>query len=69
MECAFKRITSLLHFDQLRAFDLDIAQMYLLAIILGALLADSVRNPETGFFPLRISPPTGSFPLSGAILK
>ncbi len=51
IECAFKRIKSLLHFDQLRAFDPDLAQTYLLAKILGALLVDSVRNPEPAFSP------------------
>ena len=51
IECAFKRIKSLLHFDQLRAFNPDLAQTYLLAKILGALLVDSVRNPEPAFSP------------------
>ena len=44
IECAFKRLKSLIHIDYLRAFDPDLAQTYLLAKILGALLADTIRT-------------------------
>ena len=51
IECAFKRCKSLLHCDQLRAFDPDLAQTYLLAKVLGALLIDAIRNPDRSFSP------------------
>ncbi len=51
IECAFKRLKSLLHLDHLRAFDPKLAQTYLLAKVLGALLVDAFQNPEGSFFP------------------
>ena len=51
IECAFKRCKSLLHCDPLRAFDPDLAQTYLLAKVLGALLIDAIRNPDRSFSP------------------
>ena len=46
IECAFKRLKSLLHLDYLRAFDPKLAQSYLLAKVLGAL-----QNPDPSLFP------------------
>jgi hypothetical protein len=51
MECAFKRLKSLRHLDALRAFDPDLAQTYLLAKLLGAVLVDAIRSPDPDFFP------------------
>ena len=50
-QCAFKRLKSLLHLDHLRAFDPKLAQTYLLAKVLGALLVDAFQNPDGSFFP------------------
>lgn len=51
IECAFKRLKSLLHLDHLRAFDPKLAQTYLLAKVLGALVVDALQNPDPSFFP------------------
>jgi hypothetical protein len=51
IECAFKRLKSLLHIDELRAFDPDLAQTYLLAKILGAVLVDAIRSQGPNFSP------------------
>ena len=51
IECAFKRLKSLLHLDHLRAFDPKLAQTYLLAKVLGALLVDALQNPDPSLFP------------------
>ena len=51
IECAFKRLKSLLHLDALRAFDPQLAQTYLLAKLLGALLVDALGAPDPDFFP------------------
>ncbi|MCY0909737.1 MAG: transposase [Sulfobacillus thermotolerans] len=44
IEIAFKRLKSLIHMDELRAFDPDLAQTYLLAKLLGAVLVDAIRT-------------------------
>ena len=74
IEIAFKRLKGLLHIDELRAFDPDLAQTYLLAKLLGAVLVDAIRtqgpdfSPPFGYSRLRISrskrypPPCGVFP-------
>lgn len=51
IECAFKRLKSLLHIDELRAFDPDLAQTYLLAKLLGAILVDAIRTTGPAFSP------------------
>jgi len=51
IEIAFKRLKSLLHIDELRAFDPDLAQTYLLAKLLGAVLVDAVRTQGPDFSP------------------
>ena len=51
IECAFKRLKSLLHLDALRAFDPQLAQTYLLAKLLGAVLVDALGAPDPAFFP------------------
>ena len=51
IECAFKRLKSLLHLDALRAFDPDLAQTYLLAKLLGAVMVDAFQAPDPDFFP------------------
>ncbi len=51
IETAFKRLKSLLHIDELRAFDPDLAQTYLLAKLLGAVLVDAVRTQGPDFPP------------------
>ena len=51
IECAFKRLKSVLYLDHLRTFDPDLAQTYLLAKILGALLVDAIRTPGPAFSP------------------
>ena len=51
IECAFKRLKSLLHLDHMRAFDPDLAQTYLLAKVLGALLVDAIRTDGPDFSP------------------
>jgi len=61
MECAFKRLKSLIHIDELRAFDPDLAQTYLLAKLLGAVLVDAIRSQGPNFspygFPVRTDTP------------
>ena len=61
IEIAFKRLKSLLHIDELRAFDPDLAQTYLLAKLLGAVLVDAIRTQGPDFspygFPLRSDVP------------
>lgn len=76
IEIAFKRLKSLLHIDELRAFDPDLAQTYLLAKLLGAVLVDAIRtlgpdfSPPFGYSRLRVScparrtAPCGVFPHS-----
>ncbi len=76
IEIAFKRLKSLLHIDELRAFDPDLAQSYLLAKLLGAVMVDAIRtqgpdfSPPFGYSRLRISrsrrcpPPCGVLPNS-----
>ncbi len=51
IELAFKRLKSLLHLDQLRARDPDLAQTYLLAKILAALLAEELIVRAGDFSP------------------
>ena len=51
IELAFKRLKSLLHLDQLRAKDPDLAQTYLLAKILGALLVEELVVRAGDFSP------------------
>ena len=51
IECAFKRLKSVLYLDHLRVFDPDLAQTYLLAKILGTLLVDAIRTPGLAFSP------------------
>ena len=58
---AFKRLKSVLHIDELRAFDPDLAQTYLLAKLLGAVLVDAIRTQGPDFspygFPVRADVP------------
>lgn len=49
--CAFKRLKSLRHLDALRAFDPDLAQTYLLAQWLGAVMVDALEAPDPDLFP------------------
>ncbi len=51
MEIAVKRLKSLLHIDELRAFDPDWAQTYRLVKLWGAVLVDAIRTQGSGFFP------------------
>ncbi len=51
IECAFKRLKSLLHLDALRAFDADLARTYLFAKLLGAVLVDAIRSAGPAFSP------------------
>jgi len=51
VELEFKRLKSLLHLDQLRAKDPDLAQTYLLAKILAALLAEELISRAAAFSP------------------
>lgn len=51
IEIAFKRLKSLLHIDELRAFDPDLAQSYLLAKLLGAVMVDAIRTLGPDFSP------------------
>ena len=51
IECAFKRLKSLIHIDELRAFDEDLAETYLLAKMLGAVLVDAIRTKGPAFSP------------------
>ena len=50
-QIAFKRLKGLLHIDELRAFDPDLAQTYLLAKLLGAVLVDAIRTQGPDFSP------------------
>lgn len=73
IECAFKRLKSLLDLDELRAFDSALAQTYLLAKLLGAILVDGLRttgpafSPPFGYSRLRISRPRGRSAPFGAV--
>jgi hypothetical protein len=51
IELAFKRLKSLLHLDHLRAHDPDLAQTYLLAKILAALLVEELTVRAVLFSP------------------
>ena len=51
IEIAFKRLKSLIQIDELRAFDPDLAQTYLLAKLLGAVLVDAIRTHGPDFSP------------------
>lgn len=51
IELAFKRLKSLIHIDALRAFDPDLAQTYLLAKLLAAVLVDAIRTGGPDFSP------------------
>jgi len=51
IEIAFKRLKSLLRIDELRAFDPVLAQTYLLAKLLAAVLVDAVRTQGPDFSP------------------
>jgi len=51
IELLFKRLKSLLHLDHLRARDPDLAQTYLLAKILAALLAEELLGRAADFSP------------------
>ncbi len=50
MEIAVKRLKSLLHIDELRAFDPNLAQTYLFKL-LGAVLVDAIRTQGPDFSP------------------
>ena len=50
-QLAFKRLKSLMHIDALRAFDPDLAQTYLLAKLLAAVLVDAIRTGGPDFSP------------------
>ena len=50
-QIAFKRLKGLLHIDELRAFDPDLAQTYLLAKLLGTVLVDAIRTQGPDFSP------------------
>lgn len=62
IEIAFKRLKSLLHIDELRAFDPDLAQTYLLAKLLGAVLVDAIRTQGPDFSPY-------GFPVRADVLR
>ena len=51
IECAFKRLKSLIHIDKLQAFNSELAQTYLLAKLLGAVLVDAIRVQGPAFSP------------------
>jgi DDE family transposase len=51
IELAFKRLKTLLHLDHLRAHDPEVAQAYLLAKILAALLVEELNTPAILFPP------------------
>ncbi len=51
IDCAFKRLKSLLPLDAWRAFDPDLAQTYLLAKWLGAVLVEALGAPDPAFSP------------------
>lgn len=56
IECAFKRLKSLIHLDALRAFDPALAQTYLLAKLLGALLVEDIQTRGPAFSPYGYPP-------------
>jgi len=62
IELTFKRLKSLLHFDQLPARDTALAQVILLAKLLGALLVDDYTERYVSFSPwgylIRSEPPS-----------
>ncbi len=69
IELAFKRLKSLLHLDHLRARDADLAQAYLLAKILAALLAEELTVQAALFSPWGFQlVPTPAEPLAGLAL-
>lgn len=51
IEIAFKRLKSILKLDNLRAHDPKLAQTYLYAKLLGALILDELCNSALAFFP------------------
>lgn len=51
IDIAFKRLKSLIQIDELRAFDPDLAQTYLSAKLLGAVLVDAIRIHGPDFPP------------------
>jgi hypothetical protein len=51
VEMAFKRLKSVLRFDQLRAKDPELARTYLYGKLLGALLVDELTVRSRRFFP------------------
>jgi hypothetical protein len=51
VELAFKRLKSLLHLDALRAKDPDLAQTYLYAKLLAAILVDDLTEHQLGVSP------------------
>jgi hypothetical protein len=59
IELLFKRLKSILGFDQLRAKDHRLCQTYLLGKILGALVIDELTGKALDFFPwgFRLSTP------------
>jgi hypothetical protein len=61
IELMFKRLKSILGFDQLRAKDHKLSQTYLLTKILGALVIDELTGKALDFFPwgFRLLAPTG----------
>ena len=61
IELTFKRLKSILGFDQLRAKDDKLSQTYLLTKILGALVIDELTGKALDFFPwgFRLPSPTG----------
>jgi hypothetical protein len=58
IELAFKRLKSLLQLDQLRAHDPDLAQAYLLAKVLAALLVEELTMRAPVFSPWGYRLPT-----------
>jgi hypothetical protein len=51
IELAFKKLKSLLHLDNLRAKDPELARTYLLAKLLGALIVEELSGAALSFFP------------------
>jgi hypothetical protein len=51
IEIAFKRLKSLLHLDQLRAKEPELARTYIYAKLLGALLTEELAASGVSFFP------------------
>lgn len=61
VELYFKRLKSLMHLDQLRAHDPQLAQVYLLAKVLAALVLDRLSHLFLAQFPAGLSDPVRPF--------